>query len=144
MIIKQTPVVRRDWPAGTTDTDKSEGKFAKLSADGQTMSLVTSASVIPDGVVSNPDGRDGTDGNGGDLILQSHPGIVQVRLNETPGTIETGTDLALCADATVKAATGTAGEVVVAKSMAPNTSGQGDCLHEAILVARPAATAAQA
>ena len=43
MIIKQTPVVRRDWPAGTTGTDKSEGKFAKLSADGQTMSLVTSA-----------------------------------------------------------------------------------------------------
>ena len=41
MIIKQTPVVRRDWPAGTTGTDKSEGKFAKLSADGQTMSLVT-------------------------------------------------------------------------------------------------------
>ena len=38
MIIKQTPVVRRDWPAGTTGTDKSEGKFAKLSADGQTMS----------------------------------------------------------------------------------------------------------
>lgn len=144
MIIKQTPVVRRDWPAGTTSTDKSEGKFAKLSGDGQTMSLVTSDSDIPDGVVSNPDGRDGTDGNGGDLILQSHPGIVQVRLNETPGTIETGTELALCTDATVKAATGTAGEVVVAKSMAPNTSGQGDCLHEAILVARPAATAAQA
>lgn len=31
MIIKQTPVLRRDWPAGTTGTDKSEGKFAKLS-----------------------------------------------------------------------------------------------------------------
>lgn len=78
------------------------------------------------------------------LILQSHPGIVQARLNETPGTIETGTDLALCADATVKAATGAAGEVVVARSLAPNTSGQGDCLHEVILVARPAATAAKA
>ena len=33
-----------------------------------------------------------------------------------------------------------AGEVVVAKSVAPNTSGQGGCLHDAILVARPAAT----
>lgn len=66
MIIKQTPVLRRDWPAGTTGTDKSEGKFAKLSADGKTMSLVTSATDIPDGVVSNPDGRDGADGNGGD------------------------------------------------------------------------------
>lgn len=141
MIIKQTPVVRRDWPAGTTDTDKSEGKFAKLSADGQTMSLVTSASDIPDGVVSNPDGRDGTDGNGGDLILMSHPGIVQVRLNNTPGTIETGTYLVLCADATVKAATGTAGELIVAQSMAPNTSGQGDCLHEALLVAWATPTA---
>lgn len=144
MIIKQTPVVRRDWPAGTTGTDKSEGKFATLSTDGQTMSLVTSASDIPDGVVSNPDGRDGADGNGGDLVLQSHPGIVQVRLNDTPGTIETCTELVLCADATVKAATGAAGEVVVAKSMAPNTSGQGDCLHEAILVARPSATPTQA
>lgn len=143
MIIKQTPVVRREWPAGTTGTDKSEGKFAVLSADGQTMSLVTSASDIPDGVVSNPDGRDGTDGNGGDLIISSHPGIVQVRLNDTPGTIETRTELALCADATVKAATGAAGEVVVAKSVAPNTSGQGDCLHEAILIARPVVTAAK-
>lgn len=144
MIIKNTPVVRRDWAADTIGTDKSEGKFAKLSADGQTMSLVTSASDIPDGVVSNPDGRDGADGNGGDLILQSHPGIVQVRLNDTPGTIETRTELVLCADATVKAATGAAGEVVVAKSLAPNTSGQGDCLHEAILVARPSATPTQA
>lgn len=144
MIIKQTPVVRRDWSVGTTGTDKSEGKFARLSADGQTMSLVTSASDIPDGVVSNPDGRDGADGNGGDLILQSHPGIVQVRLNDTPGTIETGTKLALCADATVKAAVGAAGEVIVAKSLAPNTSGQGDCLHEALLVARPSATPANA
>ena len=55
MIIKQTPVVRRDWPAGTTGTDKRAGKFAKLSADGQTMSLVTSATTVPDGVVSNPE-----------------------------------------------------------------------------------------
>lgn len=47
MIIKQTPVLRRDWPAGTTGTDKSEGKFAKLSADGKTMSLVTSATRHP-------------------------------------------------------------------------------------------------
>lgn len=141
MIIKQSPVVRRDWPAGTTGTDTSEGKFATLSADGQTMSLVTSATDIPDGVVSNPDGRDGADGNGGDLILMSHPGIVQVRLNETPGTIETGTELALCADGTVKAATGTAGEVIVARSLAPNTSGQGGCLHEATLIARPDAKA---
>ena len=70
----------------------------------------------------------------------SHPGIVQVRLNDTPGAIEDGTDLVACADATVKAATGAAGEVVVAKSVAPNTSGQGGCLHDAILVARPAAT----
>lgn len=144
MIIKQTPVVRRDWAAGTTGTDKSEGKFAKLSDDGQTMSLVTSAADIPDGVVSNPDGRDGTDGNGGDLILQSHPGIIQVRLNETPGTIKTGTYLALCADATVKAATDTGGELIVAQSLAPNTSGQGDCLHEAILIARPFVDDAQA
>ncbi len=144
MIIKQTPVERRLWASGTTGTDKSEGKLVKADADGQTMSLVTSATDIPDGVVSNPDGRDGTDGNGGDLVRMNHPGIVQVRLNGTPGTIEDGTDLVACADATVKAATGTAGEVVVAKSVAPNTSGQGDCLHEAILVARPAATAAQA
>ena len=144
MIIKQTPVERRLWASGATGTDKSEGKLVKASADGKTMSLLTSASDIPDGVVSNPDGRDGADGNGGDLILQSHPGIVQARLNETPGTIETGTDLALCADATVKAATGAAGEVVVARSLAPNTSGQGDCRHEVILVARPAATAAKA
>lgn len=143
MIIKQSPVVRRDWAAGTTGTDKSEGKFAQLSDDGQTMSLVTSASDIPDGVVSNPDGRDGADGNGGDLILQSHPGIIQVRLNETPGTIKTGTYLALCADATVKAATGSAGELIVAQSLAPNTSGQGDCLHEAILIARPFADVVQ-
>lgn len=57
------------------------------------MSLLTSASDIPDGVVSNPDGRDGADGNGGDLVRMSHPGIVQVRLNDTPGTIEDGTDL---------------------------------------------------
>ncbi|MCP2384088.1 hypothetical protein [Akkermansia muciniphila] len=70
----------------------------------------------------------------------NHPGIVQVRLNDTPGTIEDGTDLVACDDATVKAATGAAGEVVVAKSVAPNTSGQGGCLHDAILVARPAAT----
>lgn len=144
MIIKQTPVVRRDWAAGTIGTDKSEGKFAKLSTDSQTMSLVTAATDIPDGVVSNPDGRDGADGNGGDLILQSHPGIVQVRLNDAPGTIEVGTDLVLCADATVKAATAVAGEVVVARSLAPNTSGQGGCLHEAILVARPSATPANA
>ena len=74
----------------------------------------------------------------------SHPGIVQVRLNATPGAIEDGTDLVACADATVKAATGAAGEVVVAKSVAPNTSGQGGCLHDAILVARPAATPAAA
>ena len=42
------------------------------------MSLVTSATTVPDGVVSNPDGRDGAAGNGGDLILMPHPGIVQV------------------------------------------------------------------
>ena len=132
MIIKQTPVERRLWASGATGTDKSEGKLVKASADGNTMSLLASASDIPDGVVSNPDGRDGTDGNGGDLVRMNHPGIVQVRLNDTPGTIEDGTDLV--------AATGAAGEVVVAKSVAPNTSGQGGCLHDAILVARPAAT----
>ena len=88
MIIKQTPVERRLWASGTTGTDKSEGKLVKADADGQTMSLVTSATDIPDGVVSNPDGRDGTDGNGGDLVRMNHPGIVQVRLNGTPGTIE--------------------------------------------------------
>lgn len=70
-----------------------------------------------------------------------HPGIVQVRLNDTPGMIETGTYLVLCADATVKAATGTAGELIVAQSMAPNTSGQGSCLHEALLVAWATPTA---
>ena len=139
MIIKQTPVERRLWASGATGTDKSEGKLVKASADGKTMSLLTSASDIPDGVVSNPDGRDG-----GDLVRMSHPGIVQVRLNATPGAIEDGTDLVACADATVKAATGAAGEVVVAKSVAPNTSGQGGCLHDAILVARPAATPAAA
>ena len=112
MIIKQTPVERRLWASGAIGTDKSEGKLVKASADG----------------------------NGGDLVRMSHPGIVQVRLNDTPGTIEDGTDLVACADATVKAATGAAGEVVVAKSVAPNTSGQGGCLHDAILVARPAAT----
>ena len=127
MIIKQTPGERRLWASGATGTDKSEGKLVKASADGKTMSLLTSASDIPDGVVSNPDGRDGADGNGGDLVRMSHPGIVQVRLNATPGTIEDGTDL-----------------VVVAKSVAPNTSGQGGCLHDAILVARPAATPATA
>ena len=41
---------------------------------------MTSASDIPDGVVSNPDGRDGADGNGGDLVRMSHPGIVQVQM----------------------------------------------------------------
>ena len=109
MIIKQTPVERRLWASGAIGTDKSEGKLVKASADGKTMSLLTSASDIPDGVVSNPDGRDGADGNGGDLVRMSHPGIVQVRLNDTPGTIEDGTDLVACADATVKAATGAAG-----------------------------------
>ena len=93
MIIKQTPVERRLWASGAIGTDKSEGKLVKASADGKTMSLLTSASDIPDGVVSNPDGRDGADGNGGDLVRMSHPGIVQVRLNDTPGTIEDGTDL---------------------------------------------------
>lgn len=93
MIIKQTPVERRLWASGATGTDKSEGKLVKASADGKTMSLLTSASDIPDGVVSNPDGRDGADGNGGDLVRMSHPGIVQVRLNDTPGAIEDGTDL---------------------------------------------------
>ena len=93
MIIKQTPVERRLWASGATGTDKSEGKLVKASADGNTMSLLASASDIPDGVVSNPDGRDGTDGNGGDLVRMNHPGIVQVRLNDTPGTIEDGTDL---------------------------------------------------
>ena len=87
MIIKQTPVERRLWASGATGTDKSEGKLVKASADGKTMSLLTSASDIPDGVVSNPDGRDGADGNGGDLVRMSHPGIVQVRLNATPGAI---------------------------------------------------------
>ena len=82
MIIKQTPVERRLWASGATGTDKSEGKLVKASADGKTMSLLTSASDIPDGVVS--------------------------------------------------------------LSLIHNTSGQGGCLHDAILVARPAATPAAA
>ena len=51
MIIKQTPVERRLWASGATGTDKSEGKLVKASADGNTMSLLASASDIPDGVV---------------------------------------------------------------------------------------------
>lgn len=47
MIIKQTPVERRLWASGAIGTDKSEGKLVKASADGKTMSLLTSASDIP-------------------------------------------------------------------------------------------------
>lgn len=137
MIIKDTPVLRRDFVPDAIGTDKSEGKFAKQSSDARTMSLITSATTIPDGVISNPDGRDGYQSNGGDLILMSHPGIIQVRLSSEPGSIDAGTELVLCADATVKASTGAAGELVVARSLAPQTSGQGGCLHEAILISRP-------
>lgn len=142
MIVQQFPVVRRQWANEASNTDQSEGLFVTQSSDGKTITVVSDAASVPHGVVSNPDGRDGAEGNGADLILLTHPGIVQVRLNDTPGSVEVGTELALCADGTVKAAGGVAGEVVVAKSMTSNSSGHGGVLIDAILVCNPVATTA--
>lgn len=137
MITRKEPILRLEFVSGQTGTEFATGKFATVSADAQTMSIVTASTTIPHGVITQSDAIDRAKGNGGDIALSSYQGVVQVQINATAGSITAGSDLALCADGTVKLATNATGEIVVARSWTKPNSATGGQLIEATLYNPP-------
>lgn len=134
MKTRKEAILRLEFASGATGTKDDVGKFVTISDDGKTMSVVTSATVVPGGLITEVDGFDGVDGNGGNVALMADSGIHRMRLNATPGAIVFGSKLALCADGTVKLATGATGEIVVGKSCTKLVNAKGGQLIEGTLI----------
>lgn len=139
MRINDTPAMRRLYTtASRTNGHLHEGKFALMTAAGQ-IDLVTAATQLPNGVISEPDSHLAAQlGNptGATLIWWSYGGIIQVKLGDTPGTINPGSNLKLTADGRVIAATGEgqAGDVIVAQAVEAVESPAANQLVPAVMV----------
>lgn len=102
MRVSQTPVLRRPFAASQTGTAKSEGRFARIDANG-CLVIVSDNTTVPHGVISNPDGLDAAKNNSADIILLADSGLVEVQLAAEAGAIADGTKLCLSADGRAKA-----------------------------------------
>lgn len=102
------------------DLSAKKGYFVKNGADSTSVALVTGATDASVGVIVAGLPAGGHNG----IAVPGVEGAVKVRLNETPGTVDTFTYLALCADGTVKADPGTGARRLVAQALEPGVAGE--------------------
>lgn len=106
-----------------TDTDNLDGIAGKISADGKSIEPVASATDMPDGIISQPQGR-GEFGQRATatLVLWGAPYKVRLNLGDKPAGVTVKTVLAMQADGTFAKAVGTAGEITVGYALEPVVS----------------------
>lgn len=119
-VINPKAIVRRAFAASEADkVAASEGKFCTFDGTTGEIKILTAATTIPTGLVSDPDGSTaaayGT--ASADVILPSFGGIVQVQVGSSPGTINAGSLLKVKADGTVMLSSSAANDVVVAMAL---------------------------
>lgn len=136
MIIQDIPRIRAFYADALRATcHLHEGKIGKLDTSGHIALATAAADAL--GVICDPDPHIAAQaGNitGATLIPHTFGGLVELQLGETPGSITWGTLLKLKTDGTVAAATGAAGEHIVAKAMQQVGSQQaGQLIHAAMI-----------
>ncbi len=104
MRVSQTPVLRRQFATGQTGTAKSEGRFARIDANG-CLVIVTDNTTVPHVGISIPDRLDAAIIISADSILLADSGLVEVQLAADAGAIADGTKLCLSVDGRAKAVT---------------------------------------
>ena len=104
--------------AVAADLSAYEGYFVDSS-----QAVMASATAVPDALII-----DAGIGAGSVVTLAPTvggvPGVVTTKANATPGTINKGTNLALCSDGTVKADPGTGARVLVAQARESATAAE--------------------
>lgn len=109
--------------SGFNTTDNLDGVAGKLSADGKSIEPVTSATDMPDGIISQPQGREQFGQRAtATLVLWGAPYKIRLNLGSKPTGVTVKTPLAMQADGTFAKAAGTAGEITVGFALEPVVS----------------------
>lgn len=138
MIVSKDLEICLPLSSSFTTTDNLDGVAGKLSADGKSIEPVASATDMPDGIISQPQGREQFGQRAtATLVLWGAPYKIRLNLGSKPTGVTIKTELAMQADGTFAKAAGTAGEITVGFALESVVSAVSDQRVTAKVYAEP-------